>query len=245
MTVANEVPNGITAVKYESLPIEEDPRLVIFRIVDRNGKVLEVKSPGNGDSFTSFPMLINPSSMSTSMEQLVNPIKTIGGYVVQHWGHNLDTISANGSSPAFYLSPEQMQDAANNPNIVATAGLANGQRDLTLGYRNYKKLLDIFRHNGIFTQPETGMINRAGVGNIEMQYQKTLYRGYFENFTEEESEETPYYINYSFTYKVEKEISLSVTMRNSFNNLKSFRNPSADPSQDSTNRVTNPVTSFA
>lgn len=211
-----------TAVKHTGLELN-DSRVVRFRIVSRAGVPVPITSPGFSTPIDTLSMLINPASFDTDMEQSVNPVKTIGGFIILHWGHMPDVISASGTTPAFYLDAEDIKkytktlvNTQNNNARDFAYGLTDINREFTAGYQNYKKLLDIFRHNGVTTDQFTGRIDRNGVGSVEMIYKNTIYRGFFMTFDEKESADTPYSIDYSFTYKVVKEISLR-SMRNGFN----------------------------
>ena len=155
-------------------------------------------------------MILNPNSWNVTMQQLVTPIRTVGGYVVQHWGHNPDTISVEGWSAAFYLSGEELS-LINDPGGVSD-GITSAHRRFTEGYRHFLKLLEVFRHNGVDVLPK-GMPKRAGLGAIEIQYQGVVYLGHFLEFNYTESEENPYSIQYSYTFKVRREITLDFALR--------------------------------
>lgn len=220
---------GITS-NYNLMDPLLDPRVMTFFIRTDVGynytdKGSVLRSPGLGE-ITPLPLLINPNSFSQTMEQQINRIKTIGGFVVQHWGHKPDVLKIVGKTPAFYLTPEEhvkalsLQPNAVNfySNIQSTNSayqkyLADVGRDLSESYREFRRLIDVYRHNGISTDPKTGQINKKALGKVDISYQGILYRGHFESFDYDEDENNPYTIEYSFTFYVLKEITLQTSLR--------------------------------
>jgi hypothetical protein len=219
-----------TIVKTESTK-HADPRIVTFRIIDKNGSIKTIDSPGLGQ-ISEVSMLLNPESLDVNMQQKVTPVKTIGGYVILHWGHDLDTITASGYSPAFYLTYEELSNRLNidpdaEPETIGERGIGkfigehitSKNRDLSQGFRHFKAILDIYRHNGIGVLNTTGTLDRFNIGMIEIQYQHTFYRGHFESFNITETEDNPYSIQYNFVFKVVKELSLLHVRKSLTNNL--------------------------
>jgi len=198
-----------TAVRNHSgtSTTSKDPRVVTFSIVDNFENPIPITTQSLG-TINELPMMLNPESMSTTMEALVRPIKTIGGYVILMWGHNLDRIQISGYSPAFYMSASDMADAGLTDQDTYAAFITNQFREYSEGFRDYKKLLDIFRHNGVglaLDANNSPMISKKRVGHVKMKYQSKIYLGYFDNFSEEEDENNPYSIRYDCSFVVTKE----------------------------------------
>ena len=180
----------------------EDPRLVRFTITDSNGNLL--RDP------PTLVMRVNPSSMSWTREQLVTPIKTIGGYIIQHWGHQLDEISVEGFSPAFYLNSYGVTQKIEGSYGRAT-GLTSSLSVLSYGFNQYLDLLDLYKHNGLSINNMTGEV--YDVGSVLMSYMNVIYTGHFSSFQTTITEENPYSVQYSFVFKVKKEKMINSNVR--------------------------------
>lgn len=232
----------------------QDPRTLVFRIIDKKGLVISTPVEGLG-LVEEFPMLLNPKAFSIKMEQLVNPVRTKGGYIVYHWGHRPDTITASGNTPAYYVSekdlirlgkgdfltPGREVELANQKGLsgadrdkfikansdlhhlgafpsVGSTGLSRTYRNETEGFRHYKKLVEIYRNNGV-KKFSSGLPVPGGEGFIEMQYQNMLYRGHFLSFNERETVEQPFSMEYDFVFKVRQEVTTMVQMRQLFSEV--------------------------
>lgn len=141
-----------------------------------------------------LPMLINPSSLERSSAKIITTQKTRNAWVEYHWGDELDTLSASGSTGSF---------------VLPIAGLASGSktplsRNLTVSHLNFMNIFDIYRSNGA-VYDDYGAIVRHG--NIRMFYDLTQYVGYFTEFSYAESDQNPYRFNITFTFKVQKTVS--------------------------------------
>jgi len=166
-------------------------------------------------------LLINPRTLERNGAKRVTTQKTRGGWVEFHWGDELDTLTANGSTPAFLLPPPPqiplppIPPIPLPPNPIATSigvpqlpsmGLASGSkkpfvnRTSSAGYMNFSALFDIYRSNGL-VYDELGVPIK--LGQIRLTYDSFQYSGYFENFNYTESDGHPYRFDISFTFKVQ------------------------------------------
>ena len=141
-----------------------------------------------------LPMLINPSTLERNSAKIVTTQKTRNAWVEYHWGDELDTLSATGSTGSF---------------VLPFAGLASGSktpisRTLTLSYLNFMNILDIYRSNGA-VYDDYGAVVRQG--NIRLFYDLTQYLGYFTEFSYSDSDQRPYRFNISFTFKVQRTLT--------------------------------------
>ena len=77
-------------------------------------------------------MKINPSNLDEQYTQLINRKRTFGGFIEEHWGEQLSTLSASGITRSFFGSN----------------GLTNYNRRDTEGYREFEQFVTIYRNNG-------------------------------------------------------------------------------------------------
>jgi len=133
-------------------------------------------------------MKINPSNLSSNYSQLINRKRTLGGFIEEHWGEQLDSISASGKTGQF----------------VNKLGLTNFTRRDTAAYNDFQNLIAIYRNNGVLYDSFTNRI--IAQGSVVMNYDSNIYKGYFENFTITESADKPFELNYDFSFKVTQEV---------------------------------------
>jgi len=136
----------------------------------------------------SLVMHVNPSSFSENHTKKVERIQTRGGFVEQHWGDELTTISADGSTGAFM-------------NIYT--GLSSVMRHRTIAWDRYRDLHDLYRNNGSVYDPYGNVVLQ---GNIMLMFDRGTYIGYFRTFEVEETDDQPYSFKVSWTFKVEEEL---------------------------------------
>jgi hypothetical protein len=55
----------------------------------------------NGQTLVGLVMLINPASVSLNLSKMINRTQTMTGWVEEHWGEELDTITLQGSGAGF------------------------------------------------------------------------------------------------------------------------------------------------
>lgn len=152
----------------------------------QNPKVIiwQVKGIAQSLNVPDLIMKINPSNLDESYTQLINRKRSLGGFIEEHWGEQLDSLSASGTTRSFF-----------GPN-----GLTNQNRRDTEGYKEFEQLVNIYRNNGSIYNERTGQI--VAQGTIVMNYDDYIYQGYFETFSIKEVNNRPYNLDYDFTFKV-------------------------------------------
>lgn len=156
----------------------------------RNKKPVIWQISGLPEKYTvpDLIMKINPQNINCSYTQLINRKRTIGGFIEEHWGEQLDTVSASGKTNQF----------------MGPRGLTNFERRSTDSFRNFEKLIAIFRNNGSLFHESTGKI--IAQGWVIMNYDNCIYKGYFENFNVNEIAEKPFELSYDFSFKITQEV---------------------------------------
>jgi len=139
-------------------------------------------------------MLINPSTLERSSMKKITTQKTRSAWVEYHWGDELDTLTASGSTGGF---------------VLPFAGLASGSkkpfsRVTTISYLNFLNVLDIYRSNGAVYDDYGAIVE---YGNVRMFYDLTYYVGYFSDFSFTDSETHPYRFDIDFTFRVQRTLT--------------------------------------
>ena len=172
--------------RYTGVPI---PQQVVQNTI-RNKKLIIWQIGGLSDQYRlpDLIMKINPENLNSQYTQLVNHKRTWGGFVEEHWGEQLDSISSSGKTAQFY----------------GELGLTNQGRRDTDNFKDFEKFIALYRNNGTLYDPKTGRI--VAQGYVTMNYDDAVYRGYFDNFSLDEIAEKPYELQYDFSFKVTKEV---------------------------------------
>lgn len=130
---------------------------------------------------------VNPSSLDFSYAKVKAVMNTLGGFVEQHFGDQLTSISASQSTGAF---------------VSVERGVTTFDRKNTIAYRKYQQLLSVFKSNGS-VYDDKGVIQFHG--RIRIVFGGGIYDGYFTDFSVDESAEKPYQFDMSWSFKVTKE----------------------------------------
>ena len=173
----------------------------------RNKKLIIWQIKGLPDKYTlpDLTMKINPKNLDAQYTQLINRKRTFGGFIEEHWGEQLDSLSAGGQTSQFY----------------GPTGLTNESRRDTDGFKNFEKFVAIYRNNGTLYHEKTGKIISQGF--VVMNYDNAIYNGYFESFNITENDQKPFELEYDFTFKVTKEVYPGRVQ--SFKNITSVSRP--------------------
>jgi len=137
---------------------------------------------------TALVMHVNPANINMSHQKKVERIQTRGGFVEQHWGDELDDISADGSTGAF---------------INIRTGLSAVMRRRTIAWDRFRDLYDLYRNNGSLHDPYGNIVLQ---GNIMLMWDRGTYLGYFKQFDFEETDDTPFAFKLSWNFKVQHTI---------------------------------------
>lgn len=130
---------------------------------------------------------VNPQSMDFSYAKIIDRTETKGGFVEQHFGEELTSISASGSTGAFV----SVQD-----------GVTLYNRRNTIAYRKIMQLKDVFKNNGAVYNDRGSVEFR---GRIRIVFGGGIYDGFFTDFSFTESSEEPFNFQVNWSFSVEKE----------------------------------------
>jgi hypothetical protein len=133
-------------------------------------------------------MHVNPASLQESHNQKIERIQTRGGFVEQHWGHELVELSADASTGAF---------------MNIRTGLTSVLRQRTIAWDRFRDLHDLFRNNGAVYDPAGGLVLQ---GSVLLMFDRGIYIGGFRSFEWEDTEESPFAFKLSWSFKIEHTI---------------------------------------
>lgn len=143
----------------------------------------------------SLALMVSPSSMTRSYSKIVSSgNRTRRGFIVEHWGEQLPTLSLDGSTGGFYTwRPGGGRD-----------GLSTFQ-EASAAYQQLMTLMAAFRSNGrLFNSDGTIAI----VGAVQLYYDGVIYEGVLDGFGFGEDENQPFRINYNLTMTVHYELDI-------------------------------------
>lgn len=221
--------NSLDSHLYNTYNIPKGPTKIKFFIttVDCSGANTAYKIRGR--TFLGLVLLINPASLSVNMSKMISRSQTMTGWVEDHWGEELDTITFQGSSAAFLWAgpetqpppgptnqtPQEIQNMYNQYmniprlgidepiGIGDRTGLAVKRRRETLSYDEFRKIVHLMNANAATFDPRGFVKDRL---YIQLGYDYAAYRGYFESVDITEDAETPFKFIYTITFKAEKTI---------------------------------------
>ena len=145
----------------------------------------------------SIVMLVNPNNMTRAYNHIISSgDRTRTGYVVEHWGEQLPTISLAGNTGGFYLV-----------NRNGGGGLTTFQEG-SAAYQQFMSLFQIYRSNAYLRNEDSTI---GLVGAVEIFYDGKIYTGSFNAFNFSEDEGKPFSIDYSleFTVRYEQDIRVA------------------------------------
>ena len=161
-------------------------------------------------------LLINPSSLNINMSKIINRTPTMTGWLEEHWGEEIDTITFQGYSAAFVsgnsyttydtdkLSPLINSANAEGLNLLYPGLTSSSEnRRNSLSYRNLRKLVKLYSTNGLVYDPY-GFVSKRYF--VQITYDQGCYKGYFESFDITEESSNPFRFNYTVTFKAEKTV---------------------------------------
>jgi hypothetical protein len=165
-------------------------------------------------------MYVNPSSISYSHRKLISKDRTKGGYTLQYWGEELDTINITGTTGSsgieginvlyeLYRSEQYSFDgtaltmAANNAQTAISGAFSNiggtlgGEVGSAVGGA-IGGLLGTSAPNGNLAAQNIPSLAQLAF-TVEMYYNGWAYRGFFENMTVNERAEN-FLLEYQMTF---------------------------------------------
>lgn len=177
-------PNPSQAQAYGAGPTKRG-RPMLFQVTDPMNRPI-------------WPFLLalhcNPGTLSEKSTKNKNVAMTVGGFVEWIWPDDLDTLSASGSTGAFF-----------GPGVGLTSG-SDGRgavkgRHGTMAWERKQDLLDLFRHNGVVYDGNGAPVIR---GRVVCIFDRGIYTGFFTNFNEKEDDAHAWSFNLDWEFKVER-----------------------------------------
>ena len=224
----NFVPD-LDSYQYNARGIPKGYDKVPFHIqtVDKNGNAKVFTS--QGQTFVGIKLLINPATMNANLAKIVGRSQTMTGWVEEHWGEELDTVTFSGSTAAFIWggprsdlasgplsdSPQEIRDTFNDylkiPNLAPAdpvgpgdhSGLTVKRRRDTLSYDEFRRIMKLMNVQACEFDVRGFVKNRF---YVEMSYDYVSYQGYFESIDITEASDSPFRFTYMITFKAEKTI---------------------------------------
>jgi hypothetical protein len=143
----------------------------------------------------SLVLMVSPATMTRSYSKIISSgNRTRTGFIVEHWGEQLLTISLEGSTGGFYSwRPAGGRD-----------GLTTFQES-SAAYQQLMSLAAVFRSNGRLYNSD-GTIAVAGA--VSLYYDGVIYEGVLDGFGFSEDENQPFRINYNLTMTVHYELDI-------------------------------------
>jgi len=161
--------------------------------------IFDVLSPDKETSLlprgVKLVLHVNPKSMQLKYQRKVERIQTRGGFVEQHWGDDVQTISFSNATGAFMRLYSGLSNVT-NPSL-------GGTRRQTLAYDSYLDLLALF-HGNASVYDSFGRV--ALQGYIKCTFDGGVFLGWFDSFNVTESAETPYQFNLTMDFTIAKEL---------------------------------------
>lgn len=156
----------------------------------RNKKAIIWQIDGLPDKLKVPDLIIrlNPNSLKSDFAQLINRKRTYGGFIEEHWGEQLDSLSMDSLTSSFY----------------GASGLTSINRRDTDAYREFNELVSIYRNNGSIYDPQSRKL--IAQGTIVMNYDFAIYQGFFERFSISDTADKPFDLKFSFSFKVTQEL---------------------------------------
>jgi hypothetical protein len=189
----------------ENQRFQKDPFYIA--LVDENENLFPL-GVSNNEQIVAIKLLVSPASVSFNMSKIVMRSQSMVGWIEEHWGEELDTISFQGSSASFVLGEignirdisygTMSPDKFNSEPI----GLTTGRRRETIGYKEFRRIIQIMSSNACDFDSNTGFVKTRRFIKLSWNYASIL--GYIESFDTVEEATTPFKLTYQMTFKAER-----------------------------------------
>jgi hypothetical protein len=236
--------NNLSDYRHDYKAILRSPSALPFfvEMIDQfNNPVSLPWPPDNGKTTESeddrrvlgIKFIVNPASISINMSKIINRTQSMTGWIEEHWGEEIDTVTFTGSSAAFVTGRtllrnvrqqiiENSQDRAqaradlysamgfsDNPLVDQdTRVLLDTSPGLTVRHRrsslSYEQMRDLVK---IFAANGCLFDNQGFVKDrafIKLSFDYSSYLGYFESIDITEDATVPFRFTYTITFKAEK-----------------------------------------
>ena len=148
-----------------------------------------LKIPDSDFAFPDVELWIDPNSINVSKPNIINKTLTKNGFVVQHWGHDLTTLTVNANSGYFGFSKGMVD--------FVLRSLPDKRFRMGSPLTIFNKLKDY-----VFTERYSNKRKNMGEPVIIFVYEGNAYEGYFNNFNYSLQAAQPFSINYNFTFTI-------------------------------------------
>lgn len=162
-------------------------------------------------------LIVDPNTMSVDYRKMTNTSLMRGGWLEEHWGEELDTISVEGSTGGFF-DQESAPGGVRRPTGSVDLLRIGPPRRNTPNYRNFKSLLALYTFNAGLRARIIGRGRMIQFGKIELFFDNGIYEGFFENFSHNEAADRPFRLEYSFSFKVTRTVLMLYRSMTAFNN---------------------------
>ena len=137
----------------------------------------------------------NPEEMSFSYTRKVERIQTRGGFVEQHWGDDVQSMSIQAATGGFMRLYSGVSNITNKE--------YGGTRRETLAYDRYLDFLALFHNNGSVYDAR-GQVALQGI--IKITFDGGVYLGWFTSFSVTEEAASPFMFKLSMDFDIEREV---------------------------------------
>lgn len=162
----------------------------VIEFIEFNLGVENLVDPSTGTTvfIPSVTMHISPSTLNFQYKKIIHREKTRGGWFEQHWGDELDVISAEASTGSFQ---------------ILGVGVTTAQRHDSLAKINFQEIFYLFKNNACVYDDVGNIISQ---GDVFIDYDNFKNYGQFESFNWTEVADSPYKWNFSYTFQVTKSV---------------------------------------
>ena len=146
--------------------------------------VQNLVDPSTGDLVFIPPvtLYVNPTEMNFAYRKLINRYETRAAIIEEHWGDELDVISIEGSTGAFF----------------GDFGLSVAQRHESYAMINFQEILALYRNNACIYDGNGAVISQ---GDVVITFDNYLITGQFQNFSFDETADDPFRFTFNFSFE--------------------------------------------
>jgi len=163
---------------------------------------LKIKDPP-----PTLEFIINPKTMTTTLNKMLRPQFTRSGWITQYPGDEMPSIDMTGTICGFYNERDGLSGSPfqytklNNYEDKSKERVLEVSRISSVGYQWLIKLLSFYKNNGCNINADDRR-RIDSVGSVEIYYENTTLIGSFRSFEFSEDENRPHTMDYSFNFRV-------------------------------------------